>query len=286
MSRIIWDGVGVRRYETGVDHGVLYRQNAGGIYDKGYPWNGLTTVTESPSGADANALYADNMKYLNLLAAESFGGTVEAYTYPDEFAECDGTAEPTPGIMIGQQNRKPFGLSYRTKLGNDIDPDLGYKLHLIYTALAAPSEKAFATVNDSPDAITFSWAITTTPVAVAGLKPTALIVIDSTKVGAEALANLENILYGSDGVEPRLPTPDEVIALFSGTVTEVVPVAPTYAAATHTITIPTVAGVVYTIDGAAVTGDVVITQDTIVAAFPQAGKKFPAVVDNDWMFEF
>lgn len=217
-NKIVWDEVGKRFYETGVDHGVLYPQEAG-AYPKGVAWNGLTAVTESPSGAEANPLYADNIKYLNLFSTEEFGATVEAYTYPDEFAACDGSAEIATGVTIGQQARKPFGLSYRTIIGNDSDGDShGYKLHIIYGAMASPSEKAYATVNDSPEAITFSWELTTTPVNVTGHKPTASITIDSTKVDKEKLAKLEEILYGSDSKEARLPLPDEIVTLVGSAV--------------------------------------------------------------------
>ena len=217
-NKIVWDEVGKRFYETGVDHGVLYPQEAG-AYPKGVAWNGLTAVTESPSGAEANPLYADNIKYLNLFSTEEFGATVEAYTYPDEFAECDGSAEIAKGVTIGQQARKPFGLSYRTIIGNDSDGDShGYKLHIIYGAMASPSEKAYATVNDSPEAITFSWELTTTPVNVTGHKPTASITIDSTKVDKEKLAALEAILYGSEEKEARLPLPDEIVTLVGSAV--------------------------------------------------------------------
>ena len=221
MSRITWDTVGERYYETGVKMGVLYPIQAGGLYNKGVAWNGLTAVTESPSGAEATALYADDIKYLNLLSNEEFGATIEAYTYPEEFAECDGSAALANGVMIGQQKRKIFGLCYRTAIGNDVDgSDYGYKLHLVYGCLASPSEKAYATINDSPEAITFSWEVTTTPVSVTGFKPTSQITIDSTKVKPEKLTALEDILYGKNGepeaaTEPRLPLPDEVAALFS-----------------------------------------------------------------------
>lgn len=221
MSRLEWDKTSERLYETGVKMGVLYPQESG-TYPKGVAWNGLTAVTESPSGAEATALYADDVKYLNLMSAEEFGATIEAYTYPDEFAQCDGSAELTKGVTIGQQKRKAFGLCYRTVLGNDTDNnDYGYKLHLIYGALAAPSEKAYATINDSPEAITFSWEVTTTPVNVAGFKPTASITIDSTKVDKTKLKALEDILYGTNAAkeggtgatEARLPLPDEVATL-------------------------------------------------------------------------
>lgn len=222
MSKLVWDAAGERLYETGVKNGVLYPLNkTTKAYDKGVAWNGLTAVTESPSGAEATALYADDIKYLNLMSNEEFGATIEAYTYPDEFAECDGSAELAAGVKIGQQPRNTFGFSYKTTVGNDTDgSDFGYKLHLVYGCLAAPSEKAYATINDSPEAITFSWEVTTTPVNVTGFKPTAHIEIDSTKVDAAKLAALEAILYGTDGTgegvtgtEPRLPLPDEIAEL-------------------------------------------------------------------------
>lgn len=224
MSRIKWDETGERLYETGVKNGVLYPQVAG-AYPKGVPWNGLTAVTESPSGAEATPLYADDIKYIELRSAEEFGVTIEAYMYPDEFKECDGSKEVAPGVTISQQERKPFGLAYRTTLGNDTDKnDHGYKLHLMYGGTAAPSEKGYTTINDNPEAITFSWEVTTTPVAVnvEGCKPTASLVIDSTKVDKDKLAALEDILFGTDatsgeGTEARLPLPDEVITLLKGT---------------------------------------------------------------------
>lgn len=213
--KITWDNTGERLYETGVKNGVLYPMGDGGVYDKGVAWNGLTGVTESPSGAEATALYADDIKYLNLVSAEEYGGTIEAYMYPDEFKPCCGEADLVDGISIGQQKRKNFGFCYRTVLGNDTDGnDFGYKLHLIYGATASVSEKAYATINDSPEAITFSWEFTTTPVTVTGLKPTASLTIDSTKVDAEKLAAIEAILYGSESEEPRLPLPDEIAELF------------------------------------------------------------------------
>ena len=213
MSRLTWDQTGERRYETGVKNGVLYVQE-GGVYSKGVAWNGLTAVTESPSGAEATPLYADDIKYLNLVSAEEFGATIEAYTYPDEFMVCDGSATLMEGVYIGQQSRTAFGLCYRTVVGNDVvNNEYGYKLHLIYGALAAPSEKAYSTINDSPEAITFSWEVTTTPVSVTGHKPTACVTIDSTKCDATKLKALEDILYGTESVEARLPLPDEIVTI-------------------------------------------------------------------------
>lgn len=226
--KLVWDKTGEHFYETGVKNGVLYPMSASGTYPKGVAWNGLTAITESPSGAEATALYADDIKYLNLMSNEEFGATVEAYTYPDEFAECDGSASLTEGVYIGQQARKTFGLCYRTTLGNDAKGnDYGYKLHIIYGAMASPSEKAYSTINDSPDAITFSWELSTTPVAVANFKPTASLTIDSTKVNAAKLTALEEILYGKDGtgedhttgaVDPRLPLPDEIATLMKASI--------------------------------------------------------------------
>ena len=227
MSRLVWDAAGERLYETGVKMGVIYPQNSSGAYPEGVAWNGLTSVSESPSGADANPFYADDTKYIELRSAEEFGGTIEAYTYPPEFAVCDGTAELMTGVLVGQQTRKPFGLCYRTIIGNDTDSnDHGYKLHLVYNATASPSEKQYQTVNDSPELITFSWEFTTTPIPVTGHKNASTIVIDSTKVDAAKLAVLEGVLYGLDAVEAnananppvaavtattaRLPLPDEV----------------------------------------------------------------------------
>lgn len=213
MAKLVWDQTGERYYETGAKNGVLYVQE-GGAYPKGVAWNGLTAVTQSPSGAEATALYADDIKYLNLYSTEEFGFTIEAYTYPDEWQACDGSAELAAGVFIGQQTRKSFGFCYRTVLGNDTEAnEYGYRLHLIYGAMAAPSEKAYATINDSPEAITFSYECTTTPVNVEGFKPTSYICVDSTKVAADKLAALEAILYGSESEEARLPLPDEIVTL-------------------------------------------------------------------------
>ena len=210
-QRLTWDDAGKRLYETGVKQGVLYPQDDNGAYPKGVAWNGLTAVTESPEGAEPTPLYADDIKYLNLLSTEEFKATVEAYTYPDEFAECDGSGSLVEGVTIGQQDRKTFGLSYRTSLGNDVQGnEYGYKLHIVYGCLAAPSEKAYATVNDSPEAITFSWEVSTTPVNVTGFKPTASLVLDSVKLGAAKMKAIEDVLYGSSAAEARLPLPDEI----------------------------------------------------------------------------
>lgn len=224
MSKLKWDETGKRFYETGVRNGVLYVMDDTGAYPAGVPWNGLTSVTESPSGAEPTPLYADDAKYLTLMSAEEFGASIEAYTYPDEFAACDGSASIGTGVTIGQQSRKTFGLCYRTTVGNDIEGEaFGYKLHIIYGALASPSEKAYQTINDSPEAITFSWEVSTTPVAVTGFKPTASLVIDSTKVAEAKMAALEEILYGKDAttepvapaVAARLPLPDEIMTILA-----------------------------------------------------------------------
>jgi hypothetical protein len=291
MTRLLWDQVGNHLYETGVDQGVLYLPN-NGIYDTGFAWNGLTTVTESPAGAEATPQYADNIMYLNLLSAETFGGTIEAFTYPDQFAQCDGTAVPQVGVAVMQQTRKAFGLAYRTKLGNDVlASDFGFKYHLIYGATAAPSEKAYATVNDSPEALAFSWAISTTPVLVSNLKPTSLIVIDSTKVNAANLQALTDALYGTAGTTPRLPLPDEVIGMFAGAQTLVTPLIPTFVPATGVITIPTVVGVTYrrgdtnavvttTVSTAAAAGSTMV-----IKAVPATGAyAFTVNADDDWTF--
>jgi len=216
MAVLTWDNVGDRLYETGVDHGVLYQVDETGEYTDGVAWNGLTTVTESPSGAESNKQYADNTVYVNLISAEEFGGTIEAFTYPDEFGQNDGSVSPSPGVSVGQQGRRPFGLVYRTLQGNDTEgQDHGYKLHLIYGAQASPSEKAYATVNDSPEAIAFSWEFSTTPVTVTGHKPTSILTVDSVTSDPAALQTLEDALFGTASGEAHLPTPDEVIEMFA-----------------------------------------------------------------------
>jgi len=293
MTVLEWDKVGERLYETGVDHGVLYLINPDGEYDTGVAWNGLTTVTESPSGAESNPQFADNIKYLNLLSAEEFGATIEAFTYPDEFAECDGSASPAPGVVVGQQGRKVFGLAYRTKVGDDISgTDAGYKLHLVYGAQASPSEKAYATINDSPEAIAFSWEVATTPVNVTGLNPTSLIVVDSTKVDGAALADLEEILFGTESDDARLPLPDEVISILGGEVTDVdlgTPAnQPSYNAGTHVVTLPAVTGVVWEINGEEVSSGaqpaLTVGQSAHVKAKAASGYNLEG--SDDWDFDY
>ena len=216
MSKIVWDAIGEHTFETGVRNGVLYLQGVEGTYNTGVAWNGLTSVSESPEGAEATDLYADDIKYLTLMSAENFKATIEAYTYPVEFEECDGSATIAKGVVIGQQSRKPFGLCYRTAIGNDTDGnEHGYKLHIVYGCQASPSEKQYSTINDSPEAITFSWEVNTTPVNVNGKKPTATLIIDSTKADKAKLTALEAILYGSESEEPRLPLPDEIATLMA-----------------------------------------------------------------------
>jgi hypothetical protein len=293
MTKLIWDKTGDRTYETGVDHGVLFEIDVAGEYSTGVAWNGLTTVTESPSGAEASPQYADNIKYLNLISIEQFGGTIEAFTYPVEFEKYDGNAQPTPGLSVGQQPRRPFGFCYRTRFGNDTESTgYGYKLHLVYGAVAKPSEKAYATINDSPEAISFSWEITTNPVQVGTIggvdyAPTASLTIDSTKVDPTKLAALETVLYGDASNDPAMPLPADVIAMMSSATTLATPVAPAYNSGTHTITIPSTTGVDYTINGDVVAaGAVVISQDTIVKAYPQVGYHFPDVIDTDWFYDY
>jgi hypothetical protein len=292
MTALAWDEVGERLYETGVDRGVLYLPDGSGDYNEGYAWNGLTTVTESPSGAEANPQYADNTKYLNLVSAEEFGATIEAFTYPDEFGQCDGSANPEPGIYLGQQGRRVFGLAYRTRLGNDLDgTDHGYKIHLVYGALAAPSEKAYATINDSPEAITFSWEVATTPVSVDGYKPTSLLTIDSTKVDPADLSALEDILYGTVGDDPRLPLPDEVITLVGTGTTDVnlnlAANQPTFNNGTGVVTLPAVTGVQWQVDGEDVANGaqpaISIGETAEVQATAAAG--YNLVGDDEWSYE-
>ena len=290
MTTLQWDVLGEHLYETGVDHGVLYIPNGSGVYTDGVAWNGLTSVTESPSGAEATPMYADNIKYLNIYSVEEFGATIEAYTYPDEFKQFDGIVSPSPGVSIGQQPRRSFGLSYRTRIGNDlVGEEYGYKLHLIYGATASPSEKAYNTINDSPEAITFSWELMTIAAAVTGAKPTSVLTIDSTLVDPADLALLEAELYGTPGSDPRLPTPDEVVAFFTTGVTAVTTTAPTFVAATGVITIPTITGVRFRRGdtSAIVTGTVTIGTpgaSLTIQAEPLPGYVFSPASDNDWVF--
>lgn len=289
MAVLTFDQTGQRRYETGVDKGVLYPLNSvSGLYDTGVAWNGLTTVTEKPAGADPNPQYADNIKYLNLYAAETFAATVEAFTYPDEFAICDGTNAPAAGVNVGQQKRTMFGISYRTKIGTDVASDAGYRLHLCYGLTASPSEKAYATINDSPAAVGFSWDVNSTPAAVTGLSPTSLITIDSTKVTSAALAQLETFLYGTAGTAPSLPPPDSVIAIFAASVTMITLSVPTFDSA-HTVTVPTQTGVQYYMDGVPTTaGAKILTtgQKKVFSATPNAGYAFNQPVVTSWLYSF
>jgi hypothetical protein len=298
MTQLTWDQVGERLYETGVDHGVLYLPDDTGEYAEGVAWNGLTTVTESPSGAESNPQYADNIKYLNLISAEEFGGTIEAFTYPDEFSQCDGTEVPIAGVVVGQQGRRMFGLAYRTQVGNDLDgTNHGYKLHLIYGAQAAPSEKAYATINDSPEAITFSWEITTNPVPVTAevdgrpLKPTAQMVIDSTKVDDADLQALEDVLFGTESDDPRLPLPDEIITMFTGEVADVDLASganqPTFNEGTGVITLPAVTGVQWTVNGTnkAPGAQPALTSGQSATVRAKATSGYNLDGDDTWSFE-
>jgi hypothetical protein len=290
MTALTWDNIGEKIFEAGVEKGVLYKQNAQGVYNTGFAWNGLSAVNESPSGAEANKQYANNKVYANITSAEEFSGSLEAFTYPAAFAECDGYAELTPGVSIGQQRRVPFGLSYKTKIGNDLaELDFGYKLHLIYGAKAAPSERNYTTINESPEAMALSWELTTEPVAVAGKRPTATLVIDSTKVSAAKLADLENVLYGTAGTDPRLPLPDEVATIIgTNLVVTALPTAPAYNNTTKVLTIPTITGVDYYVDGQkkANAATVTLTKNAMVTALPQSGYKFPDPSDDDWLIVF
>jgi len=292
MTVLQWDQVGERRYETGVDHGVLYQIDETGQYVDGVAWNGLTTVTESPSGAESNKQYADNTVYVNLISAEEFGGTIEAFTYPDEFGQNDGSDEPAPGVLVSQQGRRPFGLAYRSLIGNDTDgQEHGYKLHLVYGCQASPSERTYATVNDSPEAAALSWEFSTTPVTVLDRKPTSLITIDSTKVDPDALQQLEDILFGTSSDDPRLPAPDEVIAIFTGGVADVdltlVASQPSFVEGTGVITLPAVTGVQWKVGGVnkapGAQPALASGQQATVRATAQEG--FNLVGDDTWTFK-
>jgi hypothetical protein len=288
MTKVLWDQVGQRLFETGIDRGVLFIPNGSGVYDSGFAWNGLTTVTEKPSGATATPQFADNTKYLNLVSAETFSATVQAFTYPPEFEQCDGIGSPQAGVAIGQQGRKSFGMCYRTRVGNDVDnTDHGYKVHMLYGCTAAPSQKAYGTINDNPSAIDFSWDVNTTPVDVTGYKPTSLLVIDSTKVDSDALSTLEDLLYGTNSSDPSLPTPDDVLAIFAGTITSVFPTAPTYDNGTHTLTIPSVTGVAYYIGTALQTaGTHTVTADEVVTARPLPGYIFSQPSVSEFFIDY
>ncbi|HMS83617.1 MAG TPA: hypothetical protein PKD12_08205 [Nitrospira sp.] len=291
MAPIVWDAVGARFYETGVDQGVLYDRQADGTYTNGVAWNGLTTVTESPSGAESNKQYADNQVYLNLLSLEQFGGTIEAFTYPTEFEKCDGSII-TNGVSVGQQPRATFGLAYRTKFGDDVAGDSGgYKIHLLYGCLAAPSEKAFATINDSPEVVTFSWEVSSTPVAVAGKSPTSVLVINSRTAVPARLTALLDILYGTSAT-PRLPLPDEVATIMGTGVTNVdlgIPAnQPSYVSGTHIITLPAVTGVQWKINGVNKSSGaqpaLTVGQVANVLATPTSG--YNIIGDTDWVFNY
>lgn len=288
---LTWDGLAERYFETGVDHGVLYHQT-GGVYNDGEAWNGLITVTESPSGAESNKKYADNIPYLNLFSAEEFGATIECFTAPNGFLTYDGVRKTANGLQITQQSRPVFGFSWRTKKGNGLDEDLGYILHLAYGLQASPSEKTRTTVNDSPEPTTFSWTITSTPVEVPGFKPTAVVHIDSTDpdVDPTNLAALEEVLYGKTGVAPRLPLPAEVDTILGTGIIEVTPEPLAYNSSTHTITYVAQPGVVYRREdtGAAITANVVLTagQSLIVTAEPANGYNFDGVFVDRWLYEY
>jgi hypothetical protein len=289
MAVLEFDAAGDKLFEAGVDKGVLYPINTeSGLYDNGFAWNGLTAVNEKPDGASPNRTYADNILYSTLLSAETFGGTIQAYTYPDEFAACDGSATPAEGVLVGQQARATFGLSYRTKVGNEISSNLGYKLHLVYGALVSPSEKDYVTINDSPAPVEFSWDFNCTPVAVTDLEPTCLIIIDSTKVDSDALSDLEDFLYGTISDDPTLPPPDSVLALFTGSITAINLTAATFNGA-HTVTIPSQTGAIWRVDGVVhAAGSVTLTtgQSVVVSATPDAGYVFNQPVDTEYVFTF
>lgn len=288
MTALVWDAPEERFYETGVDHGVLYMPNMAGEYVDGVAWNGLTGVTESPSGAEPSKTYADNILYATMFSVEEFMATVEAYTCPDEFWEFDGVKVTAAGMQIGQQRRPAFGFAYRTTKGNSLNSDLGYILHLVYGCQAAPSEKAYKTINDSPEMNTFSWALTTTPVTATGFRPTAIIKIDSTdpRVSSARLAALEAVLYGTDGgAGPRLPLPDEVDDILATGIQLVTPTAPTYNATTDTITFPATAGIIWTVDGVDYdpSDTLVITESKVIHARPAPTYNFTGTYVDQFM---
>lgn len=292
MTKLLWDQTGEREFEVGVEKGVLYPIGNDGLYGVGVAWNGLTSVSEAPSGAEVTKKYADNINYLSLVSAEIFEATIKAFTHPDEWAECDGSATPVVGVSVGQQTRRPFGLAYKSLKGNDtLGQDFGYVLHLVYGGLASPSQRDYNTVNDTPDAIEFSWKLSTTPVAVPGLKPSAILKIDSTKVSAVDLANLEAMLYGQAGTDPILPSPADVIALFTTTATAVTATQPAFVPTTGVITIPTITGVQYyrgDTNAALVNGSTVtiatVGASLVIQAKAKTGFILSPTSDDDWTF--
>lgn len=294
MTRVAWDAVGEHLYENGVDRGVLYLADGSGDYTTGFVWNGLTTVTKSPSGAEATKKYADNILYVTLLSIEEMAGTIEALTYPDEFAECDGTVQAETGVYVGQQPRRAFGFSWRTRIGNEQNEELGYKIHMVWDAKASASEQAHMTINESPETVNFSWEFWTTPRSFdpdgdyAALKPTSYICVDSTKVAPADLAELEDLLYGTVGNDPALPSLDAVLTIFSGALTlATLPATIAYNAGTDMVTIPATTGVVYKIDGVTrVAGDWLITADVLVTAIPAVGYYFAPGDQNEWQIVF
>lgn len=292
MAELLWDQTGEREFEVGVEKGVLYPIDDDGLYGDGVAWNGLTSVSEAPSGATVTKKYADNINYLSLVSAEIFEATIKAFTYPDEWAECDGSATPAPGVSVGQQTRRPFGLAYKSLKGNDtLGQDFGYILHLVYGGLASPSQKDYNTVNDTPDAIEFSWKLSTTPVAVPGLKPSAILKIDSTKADAAGLLALEHQLYGQAGTDPTLPSPADVIALLASTPTAVIATKPAFVSSTGVITIPSITGVQYYRGDThvAVANGATVTIPTsgaslLIEAKAKTGYVLSAISDDDWAF--
>jgi hypothetical protein len=289
VAVLVFDAPGDHDFENGVDQCVLYLLNTeSGLYDTGVAWNGITTIKEKPAGAAPTKTYADNLVYLTLLSAETFDLEIDAYTYPPEFGVCDGTYSPEAGVKVGQQKRSVFGLSYRTKVGNDQDPEAGYKYHMAYGLLASPSEKDYNTINDNPAAVAFSWTATSTPVPVTNLRPTSLITIDSALVDSGALSDLLDDLHGTSGTDPILPLPDVLLGLFSGSVTMVTLTQPTFDGA-HTITIPTEAGVTYYVDGVVHAGGsqlLTTGQSKVVSATANAGYAFNKPVVTEFLFTF
>lgn len=289
MSKLEWAKTGEKEYETGVSNGVLYPRNNQGLYPEGFPWNGLTSVTDSPSGAESNKQYADNEVYVNIKSAEEVGGTIEAFMAPRQFAECDGTREPIPGLQFGQQTRRSFGFSWQSRVGNDIEGvDYGFKIHLVYGADANPSEKQYQTINDSPEPSALSWEYTTIPTAsgIPGLRNVSKLTIKSTDLAPAALEALLDVLYGTESTEARLPLPREVYEIcLAGKPVEINPAKPNFAAGV--ITIPTVAGAEYRSNGTVLEAgpQPEITEDTLVSVHAKPGYKLPAVFDNTWLFE-